>query len=76
MNFGSLTLNAPSVKKVNCNSEALDYLFSSSKKLLDKLTVIEAENRIALENLDKLTKELQTKRLRYNAKAACKYFTL
>ena len=54
----------------------LDYLFQNSLDSLAKLTVIQAERQIALENLRSLTSQLQTKRLRYNAKSACKYFTL
>lgn len=54
----------------------LNYLFKNSNKTLEAMTVVDAERRIALENLRKLTDELQTKRLRYNAKAFCKYFTL
>lgn len=58
------------------DSLEINYLFENSKKTLEKMTVIEAERRIALENLRKLTSELQTKRLRYNSKSFCKYFTL
>ena len=58
------------------DSMEINYLFENSKKTLEEMTVIEAERKIALENLRKLTSELQTKRLRYNSKSFCKYFTL
>lgn len=58
------------------DSMEINYLFQNSNKTLETMTVIDAERRIALENLRKLTDELQTKRLRYNAKSFCKYFTL
>ncbi len=58
------------------DSMEINYLFENSQKTLEEMTVIEAERRIALENLRKLTSELQTKRLRYNSKSFCKYFTL
>lgn len=58
------------------DSMEINYLFQNSNKILETMTVIDAERRIALENLRKLTEELQTNRLRYNAKSFCKYFTL
>ncbi len=58
------------------DSMEINYLFQNSNKTLETMTVIDAERRIALENLRKLTEELQTNRLRYNAKSFCKYFTL
>lgn len=65
------------IKRIlNKDSMEINYLFENSKKTLEEMTVIEAERRIALENLRKLTSELQTKRLRYNSKSFCKYFTL
>jgi hypothetical protein len=65
------------VKEIlNKDKKELDYLFKNSYENLEKLTVIEAERQLALENLRKLTIELQTKSLRYKTKSACKYFTL
>ena len=65
------------IKRIlNKDSMEINYLFENSKKTLEEMTVIEAERRIALENLRKLTSELQTKRLRYNSKSFCKYVTL
>ena len=65
------------IKRIlNKDSMEINYLFENSKKTLEEMTVIEAERKIALENLRKLTSELQTKRLRYNSKSFCKYFTL
>ncbi len=65
------------IKRIlNKDTMELNYLFKNSNKTLEAMTVVDAERRIALENLRKLTDELQTKRLRYNAKAFCKYFTL
>ena len=79
-NFGKLTLKQ---KKINDISDILsnedrelDILFQDHLHKLEKLTVIDSERRIALENLRKLTIQLQTKRLRKNSKASCKYFTL
>lgn len=74
--FGSLTLKYFGKEKTVHKVTPLDYLFGNSKKRLQKMAYIEAEREMALEQLDKLTKELQTKRLRYNARNACKYFTL
>ncbi|MCD7780050.1 MAG: hypothetical protein LUH05_05195 [Candidatus Gastranaerophilales bacterium] len=54
----------------------IDYLFKNSLSVLEKLTVIQEERAKALANLRNLTSQLQTNRLRYNAKSACKYFTL
>lgn len=73
--FGSLTLSVLDETPVY-NKKPLDFLFQNYDSKLVDLTVIEAEYKIAFENLKKLTTELQTKRLRYNAKSACKYFTL
>ena len=65
------------IKRIlNKDTMELNYLFKNSNKTLEAMTVVDAERRISLENLRKLTDELQTKRLRYNAKAFCKYFTL
>ncbi len=79
--FGTLTKSNKEekydIRKIlNKDNMQLDYLFKNSLDNLEKLTVIQAERQIALENLRNLTTQLQTKRLRYNAKSACKYFTL
>lgn len=78
--FGTLTKDTKKkydIKKIlNKDTMELNYLFKNSNKTLQKLTIIDAERQIAMENLRNLTTELQTKRLRYNARAACKYFTL
>ncbi len=81
MPFGTLTNSNKEekydIRKIlNKDNMQLDYLFKNSLDNLEKLTVIQAERQIALENLRNLTTQLQTKRLRYNAKSACKYFTL
>ena len=74
--FGSLTLKYFAKEKTGHKIKPLDYLFRNSKKRLERMAVLEAERQMAFENLQKLTTELQTKRLRYNARIACKYFTL
>lgn len=73
--FGSLTkkyFDSQSKK----SRESLDYLFHNSQNYLRRISTIESECKMAYEHLQNLTEELQMKRLRYNAKAACKYFTL
>ena len=76
-NLTSKNREKKDIKRIlNRDSFELNYLFQNSQKTLETMTVIEAERQIALENLRKLTEELQTKRLRYNAKSFCKYFTL
>ena len=71
--FGNLT----KIKRtINKETMHIDYLFQDSNGKLEQLSVIQAERQIALENLRNLTKELQTKRLRYKAKSSCKYFSL
>ena len=75
-NFGKLTLQKKIKSFVNKNDLDLNYLFENFKGGLEKLSVIQAEREIALENLRNLTKELQTKRLLYKAKSSCKYFSL
>lgn len=54
----------------------LDMLFYNIPSALQKMTVIEAERRFALENLRTLTSLLQTKRLHLNIKKSMKYFSL
>lgn len=76
--FGNLTKKTNyDIKRVlNKDTMHIDYLFENSTGKLEQLSVVQAERQIALENLRNLTKELQTKSLRYKAKASCKYFTL
>ena len=74
--FGKLTTKGTLKSYVNSNDLHLDYLFDNFRGGLEKLSVVQAERQIALENLRNLTKELQTKRLRYKAKSSCKYFSL
>ena len=79
-NFGKLTLKQKKLNDITSiltgEDKELDVLFQNHLHKLEKLTVIDAERKIALENLRKLTIQLQTKRLRRNSKASCKYFTL
>lgn len=75
--FGKLTEKQNNIIRVlNKDTMQIDYLFKNSQSGLEKMSVIHAERQIALENLRKLTNELQTKRLRYKTKSSCKYFTL
>ena len=60
---------------LNQNTMEIDYLFKNARNSLEKMTVIEAERQIALENLRKLTQELQDKRLEYNNKTKLNYFS-
>lgn len=78
LGFGNLTKKAKyDIKRVlNKDTMHIDYLFENSIGRLEQLSVIQAERQMAVENLRTLTKELQTKRLRYKAKNSCKYFTL
>ncbi len=65
------------IEKILKNDDtALNILFQNSADKLEKLTVIESERKIALENLRNLTTILQTKRLRDKVKSSNKYFTL
>ena len=73
--FGSLTQSVQDISNFT-KSECLEFLFKNSQMGLGKLAVAASECQMALENLERLTVQLQTKRLRYNAKSACKYFTL
>lgn len=74
--FCRLTNNRNIKSYVNPNTSQIDYLFKNSMGDMGKLSVVQAERQIALENLRNLTKELQTKRLRYKSKSYCKYFSL
>lgn len=75
--FGQLTKKKNNIIRVlNNDTMQIDYLFKNAQSELEKMSVIHAERQIALENLRKLTSELQTKRLRYKTKSSCKYFTL
>ncbi len=77
--FGTLVRNKEQHYDIrtilNQNTMEIDYLFKNSRNSLEKMTVIEAERQIALENLRKLTQELQDKRLEYNNKSKLNYFT-
>ena len=79
-NFGKLTLKQKKLNDITSilasEDKELDILFQNHLHKLEKLTVIEAERKAALEKLRTLTVQLQTKRLRKNAKSSCKYFTL
>lgn len=78
--FGSLITK--NKQKYNINDilkkdrQSIEYLFQNHHNNLAKLEAAEIEYKIASENLQKLTTELQIKRLRYKAKSYCKYFTL
>ena len=76
--FGKLTNKSKyDIKRIlNKDTMQIDYLFQDATGRLEQLSVIQAERQMALENLRNLTKELQTKRLRFKAKNSCKYFTL
>lgn len=78
--FGKLTKknnHKYDIKRIlNKDTLELEFLFKNSRDSLEKLTVVEAERRIALDNLRKLTLELQSKRLDYNSKSSYKYFSL
>lgn len=76
--FGNLTLAnhlTDFENYVENNNDELDYIFKNYGHHLENLTVIEAERRIALENLRLLTKRMQSNRIKQNASAFCKYFT-
>lgn len=62
-------------KFINKDTKELEYLFKNSNKKLEGLTVIEAERRIALDNLRKLTQELKEGRLHYNNESKLNFFT-
>lgn len=78
--FCRLTLKEKRLQNIseilNDESKSLDILFENHLSKLDKLTVIDAERKAALENLRVLTTQLQTKRLREKSKSSCRYFTL
>ena len=74
-NFGILTKKYFDEHQ-NGHVESLDYLFQNTQKQMGKLSVLDGEHKLAFEHLQNLLVELQTKRLRQNARAACKYFTI
>ena len=77
-NFGKLTLKQKKLNDfsfLNKKSNELDWLFEDSLDKLDDFSVIEAERRLALENLRELTKRLQNKRLQEKMKNRLKYFS-
>lgn len=76
--FGNLTLAnhmADFENHTNNHDMELDYIFQNYGHHLENLTVIEAERRIALENLRSLTKRMQSNRIKQNAESFCKYFS-
>ncbi len=77
--FGALLDNAnkkTNIKSfINQDTMELDYLFKNSNDKLEKLTVIEAERQLALENLRKLTQELKDRRLNYDEEPKFNFFT-
>lgn len=72
INFGELA----GKHKFTAENNELEYLFENSRLRLKDFDIDEAERRIAMEQLRKLTAQLQTRRLRHKTKSACKYFTL
>ncbi len=60
---------------INKNTKELEYLFCNSRNKLEKLTVIEAERQLALENLRKLVAQLQEGRAYIKNQSDFKYFT-
>ncbi len=77
LNFGTLTQkNKIDIKTfVDSETKDIDYLFKNSRNQLEKLTVIDAERQIALDNLRKLTEELQGKPLAYASNSKFTFFT-
>ena len=69
--FGDLT-HLKKKREIN----VLEYLFRNTNNTLSKFEVNEQEYKTAFERLNKLTSQLQVKRLRYKSKNACKYFML
>lgn len=77
-NFGKLTLKQKKLNDfsfINKKSIELDWLFEDSMDKLNDFSVIEAERRMALENLRDLTKRLQNKRLQEKMKDKLRYFS-
>ena len=77
-NFCKLTLKQKKLNDfpfINKQTTELDWLFEDSMEKLEGFSVIEAERRLALENLRELTRRLQNKRLQENMKEKLKYFS-
>ena len=76
--FGTLTKKEKNIDIkhiLNKNSMEIEYLFENMKGQLEKMTVVSAERQIAMENLRKLTQELQDKRLEYENNDKLKFFS-
>lgn len=76
--FGKLTLRQKKINDfsfINKNSLELDWLFENSMDKLNDFSVVEAERKLALENLRELTNRLQNKRLQEKMKEKLKYFS-
>lgn len=75
--FGTLAKkkNFDIKKIINENTMEIEYLFRNAESKLEKLTVIEAERQLAVENLRKLIEQLQAGRNKINSQPDFKYFT-
>ena len=77
-NFGNLTLKQKKINEfsfLNKKTTELDWLFEDSMNKLNDFSVVEAERKMALENLRDLTKRLQNKRLQEKMKDKLRYFS-
>ena len=77
-NFGNLTLKQKEINEfsfLNKKTTELDWLFEDSMNKLNDFSVVEAERKIALENLRDLTKRLQNKRLQERMRSRLRYFS-
>ena len=77
--FGSLTLKQKKLYEIksilkNDNID-LDNLFKNSLNKLDSLSVIEAERKMALENLRNLTSQLRERSLNLKSNQDNEYFS-
>ncbi|MBQ9246747.1 hypothetical protein IJ182_10825 [bacterium] len=77
--FGTLTKKNKQIYNIktllNQDTLEIEYLFGNAKKQLERMTVIEAERQIALDNLHEMAQELKSRRLQYNQNAKLNYFT-
>ncbi len=77
-NFGNLTLKQKKINEfsfLNKKTTELDWLFEDSMNKLNDFSVVEAERKMALENLRDLTKRLQNKRLQERMRSRLRYFS-
>lgn len=77
-NFGNLTLKQKKINEfsfLNKKTIELDWLFEDSMNKLNDFSVVEAERKMALENLRDLTKRLQNKRLQERMRSRLRYFS-